>query len=106
MALWDYVIGVRIHRGYTYPKPMGLINFTILCLTMLRGCGRGRTFHTPKRGRQVVRIFPKLLWCLLVFERSVSVQSITQLLTVRSRYEMFSQDYYTNYKYIYTFFKE
>jgi hypothetical protein len=70
------------------------------------GGGRGRTFHTPKRGRQVVRIFPKVFSCLLVFGRSDSVQSITQLLTVRCMSQMFSQNHYTNYKYIYTFFKE
>jgi hypothetical protein len=61
---------------------MGLINFTILLLTMWVDGGRGRTFHTPKRGRQVVRIFPKVLWQSLVFGDSVSVQLITQLLTV------------------------
>jgi hypothetical protein len=73
---------------------------------MLWWRGRGQGKHIRETRRQGVRIFPKVLWCLLVFESSDSVQSITQLLTVRSMYEMFSQDYYTNYKYIYTFFKK
>ncbi len=67
VALWDNLNIGAIHGG--------MINFTILLLTLWVGCGRGQGKGTGETPRQGVRIFPKLFQQVLI-RKGMREQSI------------------------------